>query len=119
MASTIDTIERAAKARSAARKAELEAILKDLRGASEHREVIRIESVADLADWERYRTESDIAVQQLEQENRLLQEVTLALMRLQENAYGICEMCERPIAEKRLNAVPWARCLRVEVRTER
>jgi DnaK suppressor protein len=109
MATKIETIERAAKARLAARKAELEAILKSLRGASEHREAIQIESVADLADWEKSRTERDIAVQQLEQESRLLHEVTLALVRLQENVYGICEICERPISEKRLDAVPWAR----------
>jgi DnaK suppressor protein len=109
MVTKIDTIEGVAKARLAARKTELEAILKDLVGASEHREAIRIESVADPADWERSRTERDIALQQLEQENHLHHEVTLALVRLQEHVYGTCEMCERRISEQRLDAVPWAR----------
>jgi DnaK suppressor protein len=37
---------------------------------------------------------------------RLVEE---ALDRLDSGAYGTCQCCERPIAAKRLNALPWAR----------
>jgi DnaK suppressor protein len=36
-----------------------------------------------------------------------------ALTKMEEDEYGICEACHRPIAVKRLRAVPWARyCMR-------
>jgi DnaK suppressor protein len=41
--------------------------------------------------------------------------INAALERLKRGQYGICEECEGPISEKRLNAVPWARyCLHCE-----
>jgi DnaK suppressor protein len=38
---------------------------------------------------------------------RLVEE---ALDRLDAGDYGICVVCDAPIAEKRLRALPWARC---------
>ena len=31
-----------------------------------------------------------------------------ALVRVAEGTYGVCEVCERPIAPERLEAIPWA-----------
>lgn len=34
--------------------------------------------------------------------------VEAALVRVAEGTYGICEVCHRPIAPERLEAIPWA-----------
>jgi RNA polymerase-binding transcription factor DksA len=34
--------------------------------------------------------------------------VDAALVRVAEGSYGICEVCRRPIAPERLEAIPWA-----------
>lgn len=31
-----------------------------------------------------------------------------ALKRIEDSSYGICQMCQKNISKKRLNAVPWA-----------
>ena len=46
---------------------------------------------------------------------RQLRMVEEALDRLNAGDYGICPACDQPIAEKRLQALPWARyCVRCE-----
>jgi len=42
-------------------------------------------------------------------EGRLLLEVNDALRRLYNGTYGICELCEKPIARARLDAMPYTR----------
>jgi DnaK suppressor protein len=34
--------------------------------------------------------------------------VDAALLRVAEGKYGVCEVCRRPIARERLEAIPWA-----------
>ncbi|MBL8123274.1 MAG: TraR/DksA family transcriptional regulator [Pyrinomonadaceae bacterium] len=47
-----------------------------------------------------------------ENESRQLTEVDEALLRLEDDEYGNCQNCEKPINPKRLAAIPWARyCL--------
>lgn len=41
-------------------------------------------------------------------ERGLLAEIDAALARIDEGTYGICTSCGRPIAEARLEALPWA-----------
>ncbi|SRR5579884_2294025 len=38
----------------------------------------------------------------------LLEEVQAALKRLDDGTYGRCEVCGKPIPEKRLEVIPWA-----------
>ena len=38
-----------------------------------------------------------------------LDEVELALRKLDEGSYGVCEVCGEPIGAARLSAIPWAR----------
>ncbi len=52
---------------------------------------------------------TDLAVSTLERERRELHEVELALEKFNSGAYGICESCEDPIRDVRLQALPWAR----------
>lgn len=38
-----------------------------------------------------------------------LAEIDAALQRIEEGAYGTCEVCGEPIGAERLSAIPWAR----------
>lgn len=51
----------------------------------------------------------DLAVVTLQRERQELAEVEAALARIKSGAFGICEICENPIREARLQALPWAR----------
>jgi DnaK suppressor protein len=42
-------------------------------------------------------------------DRRLLKEVLIALRKLDEGGFGDCERCSEPIADKRLDALPFAR----------
>lgn len=42
-------------------------------------------------------------------DRRLLRDVVLALQKIEDGSYGTCERCSEPIAEKRLDALPFAR----------
>ncbi|MBI4608279.1 MAG: TraR/DksA family transcriptional regulator [Candidatus Rokubacteria bacterium] len=42
-------------------------------------------------------------------DRRLLKEVTTALRKIEEGSFGACERCGEPIAEKRLEVLPFAR----------
>lgn len=54
----------------------------------------------------------DLAVGTLQREQGLLGEVEAALRRLQEDHYGVCEVCGEEIPARRLQALPWTRfCL--------
>jgi DnaK suppressor protein len=87
----------------------MEAKRDQLLGARGNREELLIEALADPGDWMRSQSDRDIAVQRLERESRLIQDIEQALEKLETNVYGICEMCETPISSKRLDALPWAR----------
>lgn len=43
-------------------------------------------------------------------DRRLLRDVLIALRKLDEGGFGDCERCGAPIGEKRLAALPFARC---------
>ncbi len=52
-------------------------------------------------------------------ERDLLQMVDEALLRIQTQRYGRCEVCEEPMDRKRLEAVPWAkRCIACQQKQE-
>ena len=50
--------------------------------------------------------EEEIEAKIVESEERLLEKINHALVRIEEGTYGICESCEAPIAEARLEAKP-------------
>lgn len=98
------------KARLENKRAELQASINELRKESAsavtalaiEREVQEREDVAaDLSGRESVR--SVFATELM-----LLMEVQHALKRIAEGAYGRCTACGQPIAEKRLEALPWA-----------
>lgn len=62
--------------------------------------------LADLAS-DQYEQEHTIGI--LENQERLLEEVTQALNRIVRGTFGKCENCGREIARERLLALPYAR----------
>jgi DnaK suppressor protein len=51
----------------------------------------------------------EFALSLVSNEQEALYEIEEALKRLDQNTYGLCGMCERPIMKARLEAVPFAR----------
>ncbi len=45
-------------------------------------------------------------------DSHLLQAVEEALVRIEHGAFGVCQSCQRPVAEARLKVVPWTRLCR-------
>ena len=55
-----------------------------------------------------------------ENESRQLTLIDEALMRLEDDEYGVCQNCEKDISQKRLQAIPWARyCIDCQELVER
>ena len=52
--------------------------------------------------------QDEINSQLLEVESRELEQIEEALERLSEGTFGLCEVCEKPIPLKRLQALPYA-----------
>ena len=57
-------------------------------------------------DWEQ-RVHIQLKLKQTDA--KILQAIEEALERIQRGTYGICRDCGEPIAEARLNAIPWTR----------
>jgi len=55
-----------------------------------------------------------------ENEGRLLAAIDSALARIDEGTFGICRTCAQPIAEERLEALPWTtQCIDCKRKEER
>jgi DnaK suppressor protein len=95
----VDRFERALKATEA-----------DIARLLSRREGIAIERASDTVDDVQFKLEREVTALSLQRETGRLSAVRLALDRIADHTYGICERCEHEIATKRLAAVPWARC---------
>jgi len=51
----------------------------------------------------------DFALSILSSEQNCLYEIDMALKRIEDGTYGICEMSHQPISQERLEALPWTR----------
>jgi RNA polymerase-binding protein DksA len=54
-------------------------------------------------------TEEYVSLGLIENEEQLIEEVNLALARMDQGTYSQCEACRKPIAMERLEAAPYAR----------
>jgi len=71
---------------------------------------------ADLAS-ETFEREKDLAI--ADTLEATLQKVRVALDKLKGSSYGVCDACGKPIAKKRLEALPYATlCVECQARTE-
>jgi DnaK suppressor protein len=89
------------------KRAELEetAGLKPLQDSMEHNNGRQ----GDMADQAAGNNEVHIQLRLKQTDAKILQAIDEALMRIEKGACGICRDCGEPIAEARLNAIPWTR----------
>jgi len=84
-----------------------------------YREEVLLERIPDREEAVQLAAERELAVRRLNRQFVLLQRVQVALDRICEGSFGRCLRCDRPIAVKRLAAVPWARfCVGCQNRLE-
>jgi DnaK suppressor protein len=69
---------------------------------------IMIQRAPDSIDELVLKSERELAVDNLNRRSELLAQIAAALDRIRTGSYGVCLGCDAPIAERRLNAVPWA-----------
>lgn len=81
------------------------------------------DSIKDLGDQASTAYNREFLFELGNGDRRLLREVASALQKIEEGAFGTCERCSEAIAEKRLEALPFARycidCQRVIEEEER
>ncbi|HEX7086635.1 MAG TPA: TraR/DksA family transcriptional regulator [Vicinamibacterales bacterium] len=63
----------------------------------------------DMADQASGNNEIHIALKLRQTDAKILQAIEEALQRIERGTYGICRDCGEPIADARLNAIPWTR----------
>ncbi len=63
----------------------------------------------DMADQASGNNEVHIQLKLKQTDAKILQAIEEALERIQKGSYGVCRDCGEPIAEARLNAIPWTR----------
>jgi DnaK suppressor protein len=86
----------------------LEAKRKELLSGTCDRDEILIDNVADEFERMQQHLNREVAISNLDRESKVLKKVRAALARLSDNTFGLCLLCEEPIPEKRLKAIPWA-----------
>ena len=63
----------------------------------------------DMADQASGNNEVHIQLKLKQTDAKILQAIEEALERIQKGTFGVCRDCGEPIAEARLNAIPWTR----------
>ena len=63
----------------------------------------------DMADQASGNNEVHIQLRLKQTDAKILQAIEEALQRIEKGTYGVCRDCGEPIAEARLNAIPWTR----------
>jgi DnaK suppressor protein len=88
----------------------LETMMGSIEQPLRRREEIAVENAPDTIDRVQQAAERELAICQIESSFSRLQNIRLALERIEEGSYGTCLRCENDISPKRLQAVPWAAC---------
>ena len=63
----------------------------------------------DMADQASGNNEVHIQLRLKQTDAKILQAIEEALGRIDQGSYGVCRDCGEPIADARLNAIPWTR----------
>jgi len=88
------------------RKAELEKILYNI--TNDIKELNKCDIKED-GDFAAASMDSDREYQIYLKQKKELEEINEALKKIEEGTYGICEMCDEPISEERLQIKPYAK----------
>ena len=77
------------------------------------------ETPADMVDMATNAYTKEFLLTLSNTEREQLSKIDNALDRIEDCTYGTCQMCQKQINRKRLNAVPWARhCIQCQLKTE-
>ena len=63
----------------------------------------------DMADQATGNNEVHIQLKLKQTDAKILQAIEEALKRIEDGSFGVCRDCGEPIAQARLNAIPWTR----------
>ena len=74
-----------------------------------NRDGITVERSPDPSDEAQFALDRELTVRTLDRDFTLLVDIRLALQRMHDGSYGVCEYCDGDISEKRLAAMPWAK----------
>jgi DnaK suppressor protein len=66
----------------------------------------------DIIDQANADAEAELQIRLHQTDGRLLRAIDEALARIREGTYGVCVVCNQPISEARLEAVPWTHLCR-------
>ena len=88
---------------------EREAILNKSKKLKEDSYTLGTDGIQDMADAASNAYNADILMSLSDNERNMVREIDSALDKIGSETYGICEECEEPIIEKRLEANPVAR----------
>ena len=61
----------------------------------------------DLADQANSETEAELQIRLHQTDGRLMRAIEEALVRVNNDTFGVCVACRQPISKARLKAVPW------------
>ena len=79
-----------------------------------------LEATQDPADMAANAYTKELLISMSANDRKLLELIDEALVRVESGEYGECVNCGEPVAEKRLDAVPWTRyCLKCQDLQER
>ena len=67
------------------------------------------DGVKDSMDLSVMDVNKELALRLGDRESQMIADIDQALLRIREGSYGICARCNKPIDERRLEAVPTAR----------
>jgi len=85
-----------------------------------HNEQSLSKDVGDEADVASQTFERELLFEMEDSERVILDDIEASLRKIDKDDYGFCESCHKPIAGKRLKAMPWARyCISCQSRAER
>ncbi|MBA7695838.1 RNA polymerase-binding transcription factor DksA [subsurface metagenome] len=98
------------------KKEEIGAKLSEAYSESREVETGIAQDIADKAESS-YTKEFLLSLSDAERKQLFL--IDEALKRIEKDEYGICQMCQKNISKKRLNAVPWApHCIECQEKAE-
>jgi len=67
------------------------------------------DGVKDSVDMSVQDVNQELALRLGERESKMVADIDQALLRIEEGSYGVCGRCDKPIDQRRLEAVPTAR----------
>jgi DnaK suppressor protein len=102
------------------RRAAVEAKLRELTGVFENRSELTIETSPDILDTIQMAMDRDVLAERMNISARILSDVRRALDSLDNGDDAICEDCDQPISQRRLDAIPWAQvCMKCQEARDR